>query len=103
MGGAEGTAGSVAGGAGDAGVSSAGGEGARRDGAGGEGGGGGAGGGGAAFGGLVGFAGPSLGLALGFASGRGFAVWFPLYPSPSALSKLVFQTMTLASAPPVAK
>jgi hypothetical protein len=102
MGGAEGTAGSVAGGAGDAGGSDAGGEGARRDGAGGEGGGGGAGAG--ASGGLVGFAEPSPRLVdLGFASDLSFPVWFPLYFSPSALSKLVFQTMTLASAPPVAK
>ena len=36
-------------------------------------------------------------FAFAFAAGPG------LYPSPSALSKLVFQTMTLASAPPVAK
>jgi hypothetical protein len=103
MGGAEGTAGSVAGGAGDAGGSDAGGEGARRDGAGGEGGGGGAGAGAGASGGLVGFAGASRADDLGFASDLGFPVWFPLYFSPSALSKLVFQTMTLASAPPVAK
>ena len=91
------------GGAGDAGArraSSAGGEGALgRAAAGGEG--GGTGGAGAAVsGGLVCSAEPSCGalcFAFAFAAGPG------LYPSPSALSKLVFQTMTLASAPPVAK